>query len=106
MQFYMQSEKVSHQQTCSALERERDRARLAEAELAILRRQLHREKATFEKALVVYTCDTCSFCTTCTVLCMYVRVFTWKLMPGRCPCLCMLPCSVYVIFLHANNTFI
>ena len=54
MQFYMQSEKVSHQQTCSALERERDRARLAEAELAILRRQLHREKATFENALVIH----------------------------------------------------
>lgn len=52
MQFYMQSEKVSHQHTCSTLERERDRARLAEAELAILKRQLDREKATFENASV------------------------------------------------------
>lgn len=48
----MQSERADHQQTCSVLEQERERARLVEAELAILKRQLSREKTTFENASV------------------------------------------------------
>lgn len=44
------------------LERERERATLAEAELAILKRQLSREKTTFENAsvFIAYAC-VCSF---------------------------------------------
>ena len=55
----LQSERVGHQQTGRLLEQEREKARLAEAELAILRRQLTREKTTFENAYVhvqVYLC--------------------------------------------------
>lgn len=47
-----QSEQLSHQRTQDELERERERARFAESELAILKRQLNREKTTFEDAYV------------------------------------------------------
>ena len=40
------------------LEQERERGRLAEAELRVLRRQLRREKTTFENASVVCTHNT------------------------------------------------
>ncbi|CAI8041288.1 Spermatogenesis-associated protein 24 [Geodia barretti] len=46
----LECEKADHQQTRRELEGERERARLAESELAILRRQLSREKTTFENA--------------------------------------------------------
>ena len=46
----LQPERTDCCQASSVLERERERATLAESEVAILRRQLSREKTTFENA--------------------------------------------------------
>lgn len=66
------------------LERERERATLAEAELAILKRQLNREKKTFENASVFIM-----FISTLYMLCMYILV-------GQRPC----RPGVYIHYMH------
>ena len=45
-----QEERVRHAETLLALETEREKVQMALTEVDVLRKQLEREKATFEKA--------------------------------------------------------
>lgn len=50
--FLFQAEKMRHAETLLALEEEREKVQMALTEVDVLRKQLEREKATFEKAYV------------------------------------------------------
>ena len=50
--FPFQAEKMRHAETLLALEEEREKVQMALTEVDVLRKQLEREKATFEKAYV------------------------------------------------------
>lgn len=47
---WCQMERAEHAQTCAVLMAERERTQCAETEVEVIRKQLEREKATFEKA--------------------------------------------------------
>ena len=49
---YFQLEQASHQKTRNLLKQEREKAKHADAELLLLKKQLQRERTTFENALV------------------------------------------------------
>ena len=46
----LQEERLRHAETLQALEAEREKVQMALTEVDVLRKQLEREKATFEKA--------------------------------------------------------
>ena len=53
----LQKEKLKHTKALLALETEKEKVQMAQTEISVLKKQLEREKATFEKAYVAIFAD-------------------------------------------------